>query len=77
MIRNERMREKLKEIDVRVCEKFALTVDEAAAYFGIGEKKLRSMISEYHDAGYFMFIGVKTLIKRRKFEDFLNGASAI
>ena len=38
------MKESLKVCDnnVRICEKYALTVTEAAAYFGIGEKKLRS-----------------------------------
>ena len=34
----------MRENDVRICEKYALTVAEAAVYFGIGEKKLRSMI---------------------------------
>lgn len=73
------MKESLKVCDnnVRICEKYALTVTEAAAYFGIGEKKLRSMIVDYNHLGLFIQIGVKCMIKRQMFEDFLNKATAI
>ena len=67
----------MRENDVRICEKYALTVAEAAVYFGIGEKKLRSMIENYDHLGLFLQNGVKYTIKRQKFEDFLDGASAI
>ena len=63
--------------EVRICEKYALTVAEASAYFGIGEKKLRSMIEDYSHLGLFIQNGVKYMIKRQKFEAFLDGASAI
>lgn len=76
-MRNLKGRERLKENDVRICEKYALTVAEAAVYFGIGEKKLRSMIEEYSHLGLFIQNGVKYTIKRQKFEAFLNEASAI
>ena len=73
------MKESLKVCDnnVRICEKYALTVTEAAAYFGIGEKKLRSMIVDYNHLGLFIQVGVKCMIKRQKFEAFLNDATAI
>ena len=78
MIRDQKGRdEKLKENDVRICEKYALTVTEAAAYFGIGEKKLRNMIEDYNHLGLFIQNGVKYMIKRQKFEAFLNDASVI
>jgi len=67
----------LKDNDVRICEKYALTVAEAAIYFEIGEKKLRSMIEEYGHLGLFIQNGVKYTIKRQKFEAFLNEASVI
>ena len=67
----------MKENDVRICEKYALTVAEAAVYFGIGEKKLRSMIESYDHLGLFLQNGVKYMIKRQKFEAFLNEAYAI
>ena len=66
-----------KDNDVRICEKYALTVAEAAIYFEIGEKKLRSMIEEYSHLGLFIQNGVKYTIKRQKFEAFLNEASVI
>ena len=67
----------MKDNDVRICEKYALTVAEAAAYFEIGEKKLRSMIEEYGHLGLFIQNGVKYTIKRQKFEAFLNEATTI
>ena len=63
--------------DVRICEKYSLTVAEAAVYFGIGEKKLRSMITDYSHKGLFIQNGVKYMIKRQKFEAFLNDATVI
>ena len=62
---------------MRICEKYALTVAEAAVYFGIGEKKLRSMIENYDHLGLFLQNGTKYTIKRQKFEAFLNDAYAI
>lgn len=67
----------MKENDVRICEKYALTVAEAAVYFGIGEKKLRSMIENYDHLGLFLQNGAKYTIKRKKFEEFLDRACAI
>ena len=67
----------MKDNDVRICEKYALTVAEAAVYFGIGEKKLRSMIEDYSHMGLFLQIGSRYTIKRKKFEEFLNDAHAI
>lgn len=67
----------MSKSEVRVCEKYAMTISEAAVYFGIGEKRLRSMIPEYSHLGLFFQNGVKYMIKRQKFEEFLNGVSSI
>lgn len=67
----------MSKSEVRVCEKYAMTISEAAVYFGIGEKRLRSMIPEYNHLGLFFQNGVKYMIKRQKFEEFLNGVSSI
>ncbi len=67
----------MKNNEIRICEKCLLTITEAAAYFGIGEKKLRSMILEYNHRGLFIQNGVKYMIKRQKFEAFLNEAATI
>ena len=63
--------------EVRLCEKYALTLPEAAAYFGIGEKKLRKMIDDYSHMGLFLQVGVKRMIKREKFAAFLDATSAV
>lgn len=67
----------LKNNEVRICEKCLLTITEAAAYFGIGEKKLRSMIETHAHLGLFIQNGVKHMIKRQQFEAFLNKVTTI
>ena len=62
---------------MRIYEKYALSVPEAAAYFGIGEKKLHCMIEDYSHLGLFIQNGAKYMIKRQKFEVFLNDTSVI
>jgi len=65
-----------QENSIPVWEKFALTINEASEYFNIGEKKLRKMIDENGDI-FSMLNGSKILIKRCKFEDFLNKTSTL
>ncbi len=49
-----------------------LTVDEAVQYFGIGEKKIRMLISEHLNSKccFTVQVGCKSLINRKKFETF-------
>lgn len=63
--------------DVPLWERYALTVDQAAAYFGIGTKKIRNMISVYKDSKWYFLNGERVLIKRELFENFLNETQAI
>lgn len=63
--------------EIPLCEKYALTIDEAAIYFGIGTKKLREMVRRYPNKGVFIKHGKKVLIKRVMFEKFLNGLDNI
>ena len=58
-------------------DKFLLTVEEASDYFGIGQKKLRQIIVNNLDAGMIIQNGVKYLIKRQRFEAYLNELTAI
>ena len=62
----------MKQIDVPVWEKFALTVEEAAAYFNIGETTLRELTSDSANVSFVIYIGKKKLIKRSSFEAWLN-----
>lgn len=63
------------EMKSRICEKYMLNVFEASDYFGIGEKKLRSILSYRHDLG--TMVGTKLLINRKKFERFLDETEAV
>ena len=65
-----------KETLVPVCEKYTLTIKEAAAYFNIGVKKMR-MMAEVNTGRYSVFCGNKYLIIRPKFERFIDGSSEI
>ena len=59
-------------------QKFLLTVDEAARYFGIGENKLRNMATGYDSIpDWVVFNGKRTLIKRVKLEKYLLNAETI
>ena len=52
-------------------EKFLLTFDEAASYFGIGENKLRNMASYGDTPDWVVHNGKRMLIKRVLFEEYL------
>ena len=63
-------------IEVPVWVKANLTIQEAAAYFNIGEHKLREMISdEFYDCA--IRNGTKILIKRQKLLDALDDCLTI
>ena len=57
---------------VQIKDKFCLTIEEASAYFNIGEKKLRKIVSDNLDSGFIIQNGVKFLVKRKQFEKFLD-----
>lgn len=62
---------------VPLWERYALTIDQAAEYFGIGQKKIRNMVCIYKESSWYLMNGERTLIKRKLFEDFLNQTQAI
>ena len=63
--------------DIPIWRKYTLTVEEAAAYFRIGEHKLRNIINENKNADYLLWNGNRVPIKRAKFEKFVDGLEAI
>lgn len=66
-----------KESNVPLWHKYSLTITEASDYFNIGEKKLRQIIQENATADFLLNNGVKVLIKRIKFEQFLDEVYSI
>lgn len=65
------------ENELKISDKYALTVEEAAKYFNIGEKKLRWIINEYSDEMFYLSIGTKILIKKELFSKFLDEISSL
>lgn len=58
-------------------EKYNLSVKEASAYFGIGEKKLRKIIDDSRNKDFVLMNGSHVLIKRIAFERFIDNACEI
>ena len=57
--------------EVPIWEKSNLTLEEAAAYFGIGINKLREL-SEDKNCRFVLWCGSKRLIKRRMLDNYLE-----
>lgn len=52
-------------------EKSNLTLEEAAAYSGIGINKIRNITNE-DNCDFVLWIGTKRLIKRRLFDEYIE-----
>lgn len=63
--------------EIPIWEKYTLTIEEAAAYFRIGENKLRRLISEDKDAGYILWNGNRPQIKRVLFEKYIDQSCVV
>lgn len=64
-------------MDIPISEKFVLSVSEAAAYFRIGEGKLRRIIQNNKSAKYILWNGNRPQIKRALFESFIENLSHV
>lgn len=56
---------------IPIWEKSNLTLEEAAAYSGIGIYKLRQLTDD-DNCEFVLWIGTKRLIKRRKFDEYIE-----
>ena len=65
------------EIKVPIWQKYTLTIEESAAYFRIGENKLRNIISQNPNAEYLLWNGNRVQIKRVLFEKYIDRLEAI
>ena len=61
---------------VPIHQKLTLSVEEAAAYTGIGINKLYSMLNT-PNCPFSLYIGNRRLVKRKAFEDYINSKVAI
>lgn len=63
--------------DVPIWEKYTLSIEEAAKYFRIGEKKLRRLAEENPNASWLMMNGNRIQIKRKQFEKVIDSLDVI
>ena len=56
---------------IPIWEKSNLTLEEAAAYSGIGINKLRHLTDD-DNCDFVLWIGTKRLMKRRKFDEYIE-----
>ena len=64
-------------VEMPVWEKYVMSIDEAAAYFHIGMRKLRRLLDDNPDAPFIFYCGTKQLIKRKLFEKFIDENPAV
>lgn len=53
-------------------QKYTLTLQEAADYFGIGYKKLSKFVDEHKEENFILWNGTRAQIKRTMFEDYVD-----
>ncbi len=63
---------KIEMNQVPILKKYTLTVQEAAEYFRIGDKKLRKLIDEHPDVDFILWNGTRPQIKRKLFERYID-----
>lgn len=60
-----------RKYNVPICEKYALTIEEAAEYSNIGQNKISELLKQPR-CTFVLFVGRKKLVKRREFEEFIS-----
>lgn len=68
---------KVQENTIPVWKRYILTITEAAEYYHIGENKLRMIADEHPEADFIIMNGNRILIKRQKFEAYLDRATVV
>ena len=71
MNNNKNIETAVKENNVPIWEKTCLTLEEAAAYSGIGRNKLREL-SQQKNCPFAVWLGGKLYIVREKLDDFTD-----
>lgn len=56
---------------------YNLTIEQASAYFCIGENKMRKIVEEHKNEDFILRNGTKTLIKKELFGKFLDRQNVI
>ncbi len=62
---------KMTKYKIPIWNKLNLTIEEAAAYSGIGVSKLYEMTNQ-EDCPFVLWIGSRRLIKRKLFDEYIE-----
>ena len=62
---------------VPLWHKYTLSIEEAAQYFRIGEKKLRRITEENKNSSFILMNGNRIQIKRKQFEKVIDSIDTI
>jgi len=66
-----------KKNNIPFWEQYTLSIEEAAAYFRIGEGKLRRIVSDNKESDFVLWNGSRPQIKRGLFEKYIDESSTI
>ena len=66
-----------KKYDIAFYDKYLLTVDEAAAYFHIGNKKFYEIIQNHPGSKWILRNGKRMMIKKDMFAKWLDAQEKI
>lgn len=67
----------VKKEEVPIWEKYCLSITQASEYFGIGEKKIRQLVQEHSTDGFVLYIGTKAMIKKNRFQAFIDATDSL
>ena len=65
------------KFEVPIWERYSLTINEASCYFHIGDRKIREIVEDDPRADYLIRVGNRVMIKRKRFEQFLDRQEAV
>lgn len=57
---------------IPIWQKYTLSVQEAAEYFGFSDKKIRNIVDEHEHDNFILWNGTRPRIKRQLFEKFVD-----
>lgn len=63
--------------EIPIWQKYTLSIEEAADYFRIGQRRLRQIVTDNPNANFVLSNGNRIQIKRKLFEQFIDNTSVI
>ena len=61
---------------IPIWKKATISIEEAVAYTGIGLNKMRELTAD-DDCDFVLWVGSRRIIKRKKFEEYLDRSYSI